>query len=223
MSVITPEAIIAKCAADPWIRMVEYAGSKVIKFGEVPEWFMDLSQKMPKGSPDREAHVMAAEKARQIYAEQMRVAFDPVTLDVKALCAAEPWINQPIDRLDDSVIYGFVTEKLERAVALSPSGTEERRFYKQAYAEAIEIYFNQIRADAWSAAQGRSRESVEHICAAVWDRAQRHEYQKTYVHARLVKVQELMGHYFRQNNPDQAPHRGGQRFVLRTGFSSGPE
>lgn len=223
MSVIAPETIIAKCTADPWCRMVSYGGTRIIKLGEVPEWFMNISQNMPDGSPERAAYADAAEKARQIYADQVRVVFDPVTLDVKALCVAEPWLDRPLTEISDGAVYGFVTEKLERAVALIPAGTEEHRFYQQAHKTAVEIYFDQIKADSRAFANGRSKESIDHARMDFWSRANRYEYQNNYIRARLGKVCELICHYFEMDHPDYKPRHGGQRMVVRDKFSSGPE
>ena len=209
---ISDKTIAQKCAQEPW--MVQTVGH--IKLGRIPEWFEEIASQFPQGSNERAAYFKAADSARAIYRGQVKNTFNIASFNdpeiVRALCAAEPWTTASrLTELSNGV-FGFVTEKLERARDLFPEDTPEHQTLNDAFECAKLAYFDQIKLLSRNFATGKTRAQVEEMNSQLWAWAHRLEGDGTYLTARLIKVCEWNGEYFRGFGVPNVPNPGIQQF-----------
>ncbi len=196
MTAISAETLRKKCALEPWVKQ----RSGHIKFGAVPEQFEAMAKLMPEGSTEQQNFLDAAERARDIYREQIITQFNPGYLtedSVKKMCKDEPWTTA--DKVEDIATgkFGYVIEKFKNARNMFHEGSNEHAMYENALVTARAEYFAQMHDISRRFATGKTRARVEEMNGILFAMSHRLEDNGTYVGNRLYTLCELNGEYFR--------------------------
>ena len=209
MTAVSEDTIRKKCEQEPWCK----SSRNFVKFGNIPAWFENISDMMPESSTEKQDYKAAAALARDIYRQQALQSLNPA--DVEKLCQVEPWTTAPsVDKLENGV-FGYVTEKLEKARDLFDRDSPEFKAYHEAFEKAKLIYFESIHNYSQIYARGKSRAQIEEINVLLWGKAHIYEGDRTYRSSRMIKLCELMSDYQRMlNNPPAHDSTKGQ-FVVR--------
>jgi hypothetical protein len=114
------------CQVEPWIAPPPGKFSPPV-MGEVPEKFRRFADLLPDHMPVRQDFLDAADKAEEIYRQQISVMLDGE--NIEAFCAREPWCDKNLSQYTGAT-FGYVPERYKEAAHRFASDPEKSEHYR---------------------------------------------------------------------------------------------